>query len=1359
MAIREYKRKCKQAGCNVEFVVSAPSLDEDRMIGYSEPEYCPKHRMLHAKSYSRIAIHHIDIEETEAGFELIRRVEEAKARGEKIDPGPGGIGQFQRELRPFKPSANPDPVKRKFPIEEKDEELLQALEHHQVIVLVGPTGSGKSTHVPHMLLQSKWSRRGPIVVTQPRIQATRQIPRFVAQLNNSSYGPGAEIGYCHSDADEYDRRTKLLFMTDGKLINDIVSGMVSSYSVIMIDEAHERSVNIDLILGLLKDQLYLYPHLRVIIASATIDHESFINFFGGEKRAPFVPSEGRFFGYDEHYWGDPYEYDPENPDKAWWAAFSAPNEEKEWWKYVNGGIQPEREMFPEAIADLVEFLCKKLDALPPSEKEERNGHILVFLPGTREIDRTVSAISARKLPNVLTLPLYARRPLDEQDRALDPKDPKDQKMRRVVVSTNVAETSLTVEGVKFVIDSGYIKESYWNPKTEVAELRTVRHSKAGCRQRWGRAGRLSKGDAFMLYTKQQFEETFPGHTSPDIARSSLEQVILTALAAGVRTAKGEDAPKILDFAWMPLTGDDQKRFWEELPRAFDTLKGKRAIDEDGDLTSFGLELRGVPTELDIAAVFAEGDRHAMGVEVATLLPFLKLDFGIGSVLAWEREWDTYKKLDVRHHHLALAYGCRDDLDFFLKLWMVWESLSSEGKRKRWCEETGLDFKAFKEKIEGERRKLLGSVMDWRKAEKRPIVTEKIDALRALIAYCLSNGIYVPVEREEQRFDELSYLDWESYWDGTDYYEEYEDDFDIDPTLSTSSGDTARSGVFQRFGLPPHEAGEDSLIEMAPISICYGQTDLDLFVACQRRANFLRPARAKSLGLNLVRLEKDWLRVLNASRVERTMLYASLSRWRDPDEHRRYKVRLFLPWLVPLDSEVQGTIQTWVEGKGGTVSLTASPSKSPLIGDIIDSSLPLQGWLAADEIDTSDTEMLVAGAEISARVVGYGESESGEPLLLLGHRRSRAPAFADFVRRYHNHMGKPTEVKMHRVLEDPLGRRPLFIVREPESGLDIPMSASDFCSDTHFRPYFGLRFEVGEMFQVDVEDILEDDYQEVYLSRIRYLLGEYDQIPKDWDRRIINVEVLRVDRLGVYLTIKGTGTPYVSFVRRALWPYGFDPHPGDQVRARLRRYERNINVQKLRERLEEGDALPQELDLGIELDLRIPPAYDRFKTRYPEGNLLIVTVDRQLDNGGLLVDLGDGLKAIVYASELGLGEDGNLKSARDYTPGDRVDVRVTRLKDETAGVECSIFRVQPIPTGLEEGSVVEARVLMIRSDRKQPDKKYITCSYDNKYRVDVRSEDSDLSVDVGDTVLVRITRLSDKTAYIQGHLVDGGQVAS
>ncbi|MBI4534905.1 MAG: DEAD/DEAH box helicase, partial [Ignavibacteriae bacterium] len=612
MAVREYIRICKQAGCGQEFLISASSLDADRTIGFSEPEYCPKHRSLHARSYSRIACHHYDVKMTRMGEELARRIERQKKfetqkaeelSGKLFDPwwlpeagfGPGGLGRFQRPLRAFLENTNYLPEQKAFQIAEKKDEILTALEEHQVVVLVGTTGSGKSTYVPWLLLTggvpgglSKWARRGPICVTQPRIQATRQVPRFIAnKLNGTSLGIGSQIGFSHSKADEYDRRTRLIFKTDGKLINDIVSGAVSEFSIVIIDEAHERSVNIDLILGLLRDQLYLYPHLRIIIASATIDFGSFIGFFhpelkphlvafedeeflkkysyfNEEGKIPFIYSEGRRFPITEHFWGDAKD---------------------EWWKKINGGQQPSRDQFPNAIAEMVQQLCKHLDDLPANRKDE-DGHILVFLPGSREIDQTVSAIEACGLPNVVALPLYAQRPLDEQEAALNPDPKKHHKVygkRRVVVSTNVAETSLTVEGVRYVIDTGYIKESYWNPATEVSELRTVRHSRAGCRQRWGRAGRISSGHAFMLYTKNQFDDIFPNDSAPAIARSSLEQVLLTAKAAGVRTAKGPRASKSLDFHWMPLSNpEDDKRLKEELIRAYVSLQRQGILDKDGD---------------------------------------------------------------------------------------------------------------------------------------------------------------------------------------------------------------------------------------------------------------------------------------------------------------------------------------------------------------------------------------------------------------------------------------------------------------------------------------------------------------------------------------------------------------------------------------------------------------------------------------------------------------------------------------------------------------------------------------------------------------------------------------------------------
>jgi HrpA-like RNA helicase len=1300
---------------------------------------------------------------TLAGEELVRLVEQRKKvesqspddlKGRLFDPwampgegfGPGGLGRFQRPLRAFLENTEYQPQKKVFQIAKKKDEILAALEDHQVIVLVGTTGSGKSTYVPWLLLTggepgqlSKWARRGPICVTQPRIQATRQVPRFIAHtLNGTSLGVGSQIGFSHSNADEYDRRTRLIFKTDGKLINDIVSGAVSNYSIIMIDEAHERSVNIDLILGLLKDQLYLYPHLRVIIASATIDHKSFIDFFGGPERAPFIYSEGRQFPITEHWWGDPKD---------------------EWWKKVNHGQQPSRDQFPHAIAELLQQICKRLDELPPGQRKEEEGHILVFLPGTREIDQTVSAINALNLPNTVALPLYAQRPLDEQEAALNPdpkKHPNVYGKRRVVVSTNVAETSLTVEGVKYVIDTGYIKESYWNPATEVSELRTVRHSQSGCRQRWGRAGRTNAGHAYMLYTKKQFEETFPKDSTPAIARSSLEQVLLTAKAAGVRTARGKDARRVLDFDWMPLSNpEDAKRFSEELGRAYESLKRQKAIDEDGDLKRFGLELRGMPAALDVARIFTEGERHAMGIEVATLLPFLKLEYGLQAILLWKREWDPYTKLAIRQNHMDLVYGCRDDLELYLKLWMLWESRSGE-QRRQWEDEGGINYKNFQESIEEERRKLLEIAMDWRKAEKRRIAVEKINALRALIAQCLHDEIYIPVESTPKgdtlarRFRMPDVLDWESYWEGLDQYEEYDEEVSFDPSYSAET--SGRSGVYRRYSQPPGEADESALIELAPTSVCFGRADADLLVACQRRANFRQPARAKVLGMNMIRLERDWMDAIQGSIVQRALLYASLSRHRGSMDHQRLKERLFLPWLVPRGSKVRGTVRQLEPDRGAHLDLQVSVPVDFPIADLEGKQLTVEGWLPVEEIRDIEHSQVGGGAEISAEVIGYAQNESGDPLVLLGHCRSAHQAFQAFTKRPHQR-GMSIEVEMRQVLEDPLGRSPMFIVREPISGLDIPMADSDFCGNTHPQAYFGRRFDIGQHFEVDIEGIDHESGQ-VYLSRGRHLLREYAQIPYR-DFLIIEVIVTHVDGLGVYLAIPGSGKDslYIGFVRRALWPPGFDPKPGDRVKARLRRLDRHMNVQKIEQRVKEGQPLPEELDLGVELDLRVPPAYERFRSRHGLGDLISVTVERPLDNGSLLVVLDEGLRGMIYESELGLNENGRLKSARDYPPGKTIDTRIYQMLDDTATVRCSIFRVLPLPGDIEGGQIAEARILMIREDTRDTNRLWLTCSLQDKYQAQVQASADvmDPPLEMGEMIRVRISRVDTRVNLIQGTL--------
>jgi HrpA-like RNA helicase len=1319
MATFEFRRRCKQHGCNVEFVVSGPSLAMDKVIGFSEPEYCPEHRALHGKSYSRMACHHLDVDETVLGRELVLAMEQGAARGEKIHLGAGGIGQLDRELRPFQDSANPAPVTRRFPIDEMDGEILEALEHHQVLVLVGPTGSGKSTHVPHLLLRSKWSQRGPIVVTQPRIQATIQVPRFVARLNNSSLGPGAEIGFTHSKATEYDRRTRLLFMTDGKLINDIVSGAIANYSVIMIDEAHERSVNIDLILGLLKEQLYLYPNLRVIIASATIDHDAFIGFFGGAGRVPLIRSEGRTFPVEERFWGDAM-----NP----------------WWREVRGGTQPERADLPEAIADLVDWLCRSRGSLRRASGATRDDHILVFMPGQREIDATVAAVEARGLADVLVLPLYSRRPLDEQDRALDPKDFRDRAKRRVVVSTNVAETSLTVEGVRYVIDSGYIKQAYWNPGLEVSELLTVRHSQDGCRQRWGRAGRLTEGEAYLFYTREEFDEDFPEHSAPDIARASLEQVVLAALAAGVRD--------IRQFAWMPLGEQDTARFERERERALAALTARRAIDEKGRLTAFGLELRGIPSSLDIAAVFGEADRYALGVEGATLLPFLKLETGIQGLFRWDRTWTADHKWTVRQFQLDLVYGCEDDLELYFKIWVLWEAFGAD-----WADRHGLDSRAIKDQIEVERHRLLGNLEDRRKDERRSILIEKLNAFRALMAHCLPYEVYTSAPAARGDDESLGFFDWESYCDATDHYVEYDDDVSADPECVESTGE---ADIVMRVRRRQGETDEEASLEFAPVSVVGGRTDLTHFVVCQRRANFLRPARARVLGFNVVKVDPAWLSELPAESEQaeiaqiatRARLFASLSRERPPAEHRLAKTRLLLPWLLPRGTSVVGKALSLEPDGGVRLEITFSLALKELADVIAPGEGTIEGEL---QFEGSAVDLtVVPGDFVDTVVVGYALKGS-RPILLVARQAPIRTAFDDFANRYG--IGSEVEVEMVRMLRDPLGQRPVFLVRECTTGLEIPMAAGDFCGGTRFHAYFGLRFLSGDRFRVTLVTLSRGE-RTVQLSRLSQLLDEYRRVLAAWDQTVQRLRIARKEAGAVYLEL-GSSPSYVVSVRSALWPTHLSRlRAGDSVEGRVRRYDRGLDATELLRRTHQGKPLPAELDLGIEVDLRLPPAFKAFTERYGGGVGAIIfgiLVDRPF-GGGLLVDLGRGLGGVVYDAELGLDGGGRLLRPRDYPPGTRVDVRVTKLQHAKVRVECSIFRVQPLPINLKVGNEVEVRILRVRQDRSRPERSYVTGSVDNMYRIETIVDDPAHIPRSGDVVPMRIQTRSDPTAYLRGSIL-------
>ena len=415
---------------------------------------------------------------------------------------------------------------------------------------------------------------------------------------------------------------------------------------------------------------------------------------------------------------------------------------------------------------------------------------------------------------------------------------------------------------------------------------------------------------------------------------------------------------------------------------------------------------------------------------------------------------------------------------------------------------------------------------------------------------------------------------------------------------------------------------------------------------------------------------------------------------------------------------------------------------------------MAGWLPKDELESEDTVPPKPGTAISVRSIDYGYLPgSSEPAVYLSLRRSEKEAFFAFKKNYHK--GQIIWVVMRRILDDPLGRRPVFVVREKTIGLEIPMSSGDFCGYTHFHPYFGLRFAVGDEFEVKIEEINEKTGQ-VYLSRFPFLLREYNQVKKEDDGMVVTVQVLRVDELGAYLELRGTGAPYIGFARRALWPNGRILRKGDNIPARVRLRERKINFKRIEEIIQQSGELPPELDLGIDLDVRIPVAFKRFSDRYhghPRGTILTeVKIDRPLDNGGLLLDLEDGLRGSVYPDELDVDDQGRLKSAREYKPGQIIPtVIITRDIPQRAKIECSLLRVDPLPEDLPE--VVRAKVISIRPDnRPSVNKKYITCLYGHHCRIKIEEEADRLPFTVGDWIDVQITKTYAETRDVSGQWV-------
>ncbi|MEX0775289.1 MAG: DUF3418 domain-containing protein [Phycisphaeraceae bacterium] len=466
-----------------------------------------------------------------------------------------------------------------LPILAHRDEIARLIAAHPVAIVCGETGSGKSTQLPQIC--RAMGRGAPVMIgqTQPRRIAARSIAARIAQ--EMSVTLGREVGYKIRFTDRVSRDTRIKIMTDGILLSETQQDpMLRRYDTLIIDEAHERSLNIDFLLGFLKQLLPRRRDLKVIITSATIDPQRFSDFFDG---APIVEVSGRMYPVEVRYRPGGL---PPLPSEGEGGGQGAPNDL----------VPTDRQQLPShphpnplpvkgegadtdsQDADLPDAIVLALreiiagESLPVDQPRD----VLVFLPGEREIRETAEAITAAKFPNVELMPLYARLPPDQQMRIFQP-----HRGRRIVLATNVAETSLTVPGIRYVIDSGLARLSRYSPRHKVQRLPIEEISRASADQRMGRCGRVADGVCIRLYSRDDYQAR-PAFTDPEILRTNLAGAILQMKAL-----------RLGDVEAFPFIEPPSRRMIRD---GYDTLVELGALDDELALTAVGRQLARLPID-------------------------------------------------------------------------------------------------------------------------------------------------------------------------------------------------------------------------------------------------------------------------------------------------------------------------------------------------------------------------------------------------------------------------------------------------------------------------------------------------------------------------------------------------------------------------------------------------------------------------------------------------------------------------------------------------------------------------------------------------------------------------------------------
>lgn len=558
--------------------------------------------------------------------------------------------------------------RQKLPVYEFKSDIINTVKNNKVTIIEGSTGSGKTTQIPQFLLEAGITDK-KILCTQPRRVAAINVATRVAQEMDLPLG--GIVGYTVRFDSKTSEETRLIYMTDGLLMKEFINDPnVNQYGIILIDEAHERNINSDIILGLLKQLVQRRDDIHVVVMSATLEANKFTGFYND---APHLVIPGRLHPVDIIY---------------------------------------EKEAVPDYLRAAITRAIKIHEEEPP-------GDILIFLTGEEEIEMACQRIrdgtrNSRSKMSSYVLPLYASLQPKEQQKVFIPA--KNPNTRKIIVATNIAETSVTIDGVVYVIDPGFVKQSQYQPDRKMYALLVTPISQAAATQRCGRAGRTRPGKCYRLYTEAAFKNQLLKQTKPEIQRSDLSALILTMLATGIKD--------LVHFPFIDAPPSSQ------LASALQELYHLGAVNGEGQLTDIGRLISLLPVEPKHAKSLIASKKFGCTNEMATLIALLSEQ---GQVFI--RPNEKRSAADASHSQFKSGYGDH------ISLINVYDEFVANGSDRKWCDDNYVNYRVLS-RAERSRGQLI-SLLQKYDIEIVSIPRENVNRER-LILRALLEGLFMQI---------------------------------------------------------------------------------------------------------------------------------------------------------------------------------------------------------------------------------------------------------------------------------------------------------------------------------------------------------------------------------------------------------------------------------------------------------------------------------------------------------------------------------------------------------------------------------------------------------------------------------------